>query len=90
MGARRLSQMGKYELIPGSGIWVPDAGELVKGAAAGATGTTAAALAQSEGVKQAAISTAGEALGVKIIRYAPYIAGAVVAGLALYYFTSKK
>lgn len=62
-------QMGAYELIPGTGIMVPDAGELLQAAAGGALSQTGQALAQSQTVQQGAITAAGNTLGQKIVKF---------------------
>lgn len=86
--------MGAYELIPGSGIMVPDATELAQAAAGGALSATGQTLSQSQTVQQGAITAAGNTLGQKIVKFyteKPVIAiGATVAvgGLLIFGLTS--
>lgn len=70
-------QMGAYELIPGTGIMVPDAGELINAAAGGALSQTGQTLAQSSTVQQGAVTAAGNTLGQKIVKF--YTENTVVA-----------
>lgn len=68
-GSNMRKSMGAYELVKGSGIFIPDLGELTKGASAGALSSTAQTLATSAGVKSAAIDAAGNSLGTKIVKF---------------------
>jgi hypothetical protein len=61
--------LGAYELIPGSGIWVPDASDLAAGAGAGALSTAAQQLAQSQGVQQAGIRAAEAGFGANVFKF---------------------
>lgn len=81
---------GAYELIPGTGIMVPDAGELINAAGAGATSIVGQNLAQSTAVKEGALTAAGNTLGQKIVKFysentVAAVAGTVVVGGLLVY-----
>lgn len=84
------THMGAYELIPGTGIMVPDIGELTQAAAGGALSQTGQTLSQSSTVQQGAVTAAGNTLGQKIIKFyteKPVVAIAstvAIGGLLLY------
>jgi len=85
------AQMGKYELIPGSGIWLPDASELAAGAAAGSAGVVATTAAKSPGIQTAAKSAGVQSI-IDTVAAHPMATlvgvGSVIAGIA--YVMSKK
>lgn len=66
---RKYGEMGAYELIKGSGIWIPDSSELLQSAGQGAIADLSKTLATSQGVQNAAVQAAGESLGTKIVRF---------------------
>lgn len=83
--------MGKYELIPGSGIYVPDAGELTQAAAGGALSQTTQTLATSSGVQAGAKAATGNALGNWIINnWKVVAAGTLVAAIGIAFIARKK
>jgi len=89
----RRREMGAYELIKGSGIWIPDSGDLLQSAGQGALSDLTKQLATSSGVQQAAVNSAGESLGIKIVRFykeKPMIAYGVTALAAFLLFQGSK
>lgn len=77
--------IGAYELIPGSGIFVPDIGELSAGATKGVAATTGQSLAKSAGVQQAGREAAGTAIGQKLVNFytqSPLVAWGTTAAVA--------
>lgn len=69
LGGKMPNQLGAYELIPGTGIMVPDIGELAAGASTGAVSTAGQTIASSSTVQQGAITAAGNTLGQKIVKF---------------------
>lgn len=72
-----MKQMGAYELIPGSGIFIPDSGELAAKAQGAIVGAAATTIAQSKGTQAAVATAAGESIGAKVVTFYknnPYIA----------------
>ena len=83
-----MKQMGAYT-IPNTNITIPDSSEIFAAATKGAGGLIAKDVATSQGIKDAAISAAGESLGTKIVKFyndnpAMFYGGAALLAILLY------